>query len=533
VDLDSEGAFQTRLAPRFGVHHVEVVATDGLSLEERIERDVLWAPSFDPGLASSGEPEHRLDDAIGVSLGRSFFDDGEGLERGAVPVLTRDVADILELVLYAAELDSYVPSPLLEEGMDLSLSLTGIRVRSADAEVTVEEGGFGFFIRIEEIAATSAGRLALPGETVDLAGTLSIAASASARVEVVKEGPAVALEVVIPSVIVNIESLDGRFDSPEAGALFRLAGGAIRTRVEAEIRDALTDELRAELAGIVRSTVRSLDSALADGRFSIDASPLPPVELSYDARLHSVRVGSRYGLFGQLFANTGVVATSVYPTTPGVPRISRAGIEEVLLPDMPLQVGVRVAVFNGLLHGLWAVGGLRFDATSIIPEGLDGLVDSVTVDGRMQPVLGPKPMGGEGLFLSIGQLEIAIGSGEQTDVYAANLSAGISLRVGGDEVAADVDETPQLQVWPVLLESERSLISAEVLENLIREQMWPELRRAAAQSLSQRVPLPDLDGLSDIAPSIAGTSFSFAAGERIAVRQGIVVVEGVLIGEVP
>ena len=31
-------------------------------------------------------------------------------------MVTRDVADILELVLYAAELDRYVPSPLLEEG---------------------------------------------------------------------------------------------------------------------------------------------------------------------------------------------------------------------------------------------------------------------------------------------------------------------------------------------------------------------------------------------------------------------------------
>ena len=135
VELSADGRFVTRLQSTFGVHHVEVVATDGLGLEARVERDALWAPSFDPGLDTDGEPLHRLDDAIGVSLDRRFFDDGSALERGAVPVVTRDVADILELVLYAAELDRYVPSPLLEEGGDLTVSLTDIRVESADIEV--------------------------------------------------------------------------------------------------------------------------------------------------------------------------------------------------------------------------------------------------------------------------------------------------------------------------------------------------------------------------------------------------------------
>ena len=220
----------------------------------------------------------------------------------------------------------------------------------------------------------------------------------------------------------------------------------------------------------------------------IDASPLPPVRLGYDARLRSVSVGYQRSSW-QSFTRIAGAGTDGDARDGWVPRVPRAR-PGGLLPRRVLQVGVRLAVFNGLLHGLWAVGGLSFDATPLIPEALGGLVDGVQVDGRIQPVITGEPAGEADLQLSLGQLEIRISSAGVTDVYAANLRAGITLRVGGNEVGAEVDAEPTLRVWPMELQSARSLISADVLESLIREQMWPELRRAVSQSLIQRIRYP-------------------------------------------
>ena len=44
------------------------------------------------------------------------------------------------------------------------MSLTDIRVESADIEVGLEDGAIVFFVGIDEVSATSSGRLALPGD---------------------------------------------------------------------------------------------------------------------------------------------------------------------------------------------------------------------------------------------------------------------------------------------------------------------------------------------------------------------------------
>ena len=80
IELDADGRFVTRLqstcAPCRGRCH------GWTGLEARVERDAFWAPSLDPGLDTDGEPLHRLDDAIGVSLDRRFFDDGSSSREG-------------------------------------------------------------------------------------------------------------------------------------------------------------------------------------------------------------------------------------------------------------------------------------------------------------------------------------------------------------------------------------------------------------------------------------------------------------------
>ena len=177
---------------------------------------------------------------------------------------------------------------------------------------------------------------------------------------------------------------------------------------------------------------------------------------------------------------------------------------------------------------------MRFDATDLVPEALRGLVESVTVDGRLQPVLGPDQAGSSaGLRMHIGQLEIQFSGSEGVSRYAANLSAGVRLRVDGNRVSTDVDEVPEIRVWTLEEPSGTVLITDDVLASLLREEMWPELRRAIAQSLDQRIPMPNLRGLESIAPGIADTRFTFGAGERVFLREGVIVVEGLLLGEVP
>ena len=87
VSLDAGGRFITELTPRFGVNHIGIVATDGVSnTEAEFGLDVIWAPEYLPtgvlldpdGVTSKGVAVTALD-AVQLRLNQNFVDDGRPL----------------------------------------------------------------------------------------------------------------------------------------------------------------------------------------------------------------------------------------------------------------------------------------------------------------------------------------------------------------------------------------------------------------------------------------------------------------------
>ncbi|MCZ7679743.1 MAG: hypothetical protein M5U28_13665 [Sandaracinaceae bacterium] len=73
---DDLGRFEATVPAEFGVNHLLVDASDGLTDPSQVQMDVLWAPAYTPALSADGRPELALDDGLALRLGQPFFDDG-------------------------------------------------------------------------------------------------------------------------------------------------------------------------------------------------------------------------------------------------------------------------------------------------------------------------------------------------------------------------------------------------------------------------------------------------------------------------
>src|SRR5207248_8711544 len=89
------------------INHVKVAAGDGFGDLATQELSVMWAPDYLPPIA--GTAGFDVEGALGLELGQAMFDGrlfGTTLDLGTDPVVARDVAAALELILWNIDLAS-------------------------------------------------------------------------------------------------------------------------------------------------------------------------------------------------------------------------------------------------------------------------------------------------------------------------------------------------------------------------------------------------------------------------------------------
>jgi len=523
--LDELGRFTAAVEPAFGVVPIEVVASDGFAEPREVRFDVLWADGYRPA-AVAGRPGVALDDGIVLALGANLFDDGVPVDPDADPVTTRDLADIVDLLLLETDLSAALPDPVVDQGPAFVLRIPDARVGASRTSADVTGDGIALTLHLDEVTVATEGQFDLAGVPLDLSGGIVASVSAYAHLTVRKpaDGPA---EASVDQVDVALNEVRGAFADPGVNAAFAVAASPLRTTLEAQLRTAVAATLEDTLPALLTGALGTLDGSLSDVSVPLEVPGLPPLTLALDGGLGAVTPVPRRAIEAELQTAFGVVTTSRFPDSRGYPHGAWTG-QDSRLRSPPVQLALRLDLLNGALHALWDAGLLELDAGSLIPPEAAGFVQQATLNARIPPVLRP-PRGASPweLVLDVGQLELDLTSLGVRSRFGVSLSAGVSLQLADDRLGLTLAEEPTVRTW--LIEQDEAdlvLVTETTIEELFTSSLWPSLRDGLAGGLA--FDLPALDGLlGDLAP---GLRLSYGLAGPVGIRDGAMVLDVEIVG---
>ncbi len=527
VDLDENGAFATQLTPRWGINTVQVEATDGFhpTTSEAVA-DVLWAADY----VVPGQPPVSFAQAIVLRLGQLFVDDR--VRVGTAPdgtFVTKDLADILELVVRNIDLSAQIPDPVFDSN-ELFLRVTQVSIGKPLVQLDITDDGLEVFIQVSDLIAFTEGDITLDNTQLSLDGQINGAISALVEIDVDKASPSDPIEVTVSGLAVSIDALNPAFTAPEVNAIFALAQSLLRTTVEDLLVDTLETAFVDQLPAILIDVLTALDDVLAGQTFDLDTGLGQPITLTIDGGVEAVDTAWRHHLDASLALDASASNSGIHPESRGYSRFWPNAGEPSFFDSGRIQFGIPLALVNSLLHALWDAGLLDADITDIVPVN----AQRAELAAKLPPVVRP-PVRGEpfGLVIELGQVEIETELVGRIDRYGVSLSTGIDLGLDNGALSVTIGTEPQIETWLISASEGTPILDAEALKDVIERQVWPEFTAALAGGLSIPLPAPDLSGLGGIAPALANLMLTFEQVLPLAVRDGWLVIDATLEGRTP
>ena len=526
VTVAPDGTFKADVAATFGVNHLVVSASNGEDPEVRRELDLAFGAAYAPAVDAKGAPAFSSPDALVLDLGQRFFDDGTAVPLDAPrPTTLPDMADVITRVVAGMDIMSKLPSPLIASN-GVNLTVTSAKMTDVKVETELASDGLDLFVRVGKLALGSTGSLDLAGSPVSLNGGVEASLSAYAHATVKKASPTAPVVVTVGTFAVALETATGKFTDPQANAIFALAAGYLRTTVEQLVKTALGETLQGSLPQALESVFESLDTALANKSFDIDAAPLPKVALSLDGRLSAIDLAA----FGSMRAKLALAsktdhATAAHPKSRGVALVDTS-TAEAFFASPRSQLSVRLALLNGLLHNLWNSGLLEIPKSDAIP---------LKVSGQLPPIVRlPRQGETDDLVVSLGELELVPGGDEANGRLGVLLEAGLSIELSNDTLRLRLADKPTVTVWTITPPpTETTLFTPETVKNMLKEALWPKLRDGITNGLQIKLPLPPLGAIASVAPSLNGLALRTGLNRKVAYRNGFLVLDAKIEGVLP
>jgi hypothetical protein len=237
---------------------------------------------------------------------------------------------------------------------------------------------------------------------------------------------------------------------------------------------------------------------------------------------------------GATFGTTS--ASALHPTSRGVPVWETAPTPDLAFFSMPrVQFGLRVSAVNTLLHAVWDSGLLEPDLTRVLPMSLAGLIMNPRLESKLPPIVRlPRPGEGHDLVLELGQMEFEGVTSGVTSRYGVNLTAGLDVSIANNRVSVSIAEQPVVRVWRIARVPDRNtVLTAEVLRAALTDTLWPQLRTALGSSFEFALPIPALDPLARVSPSLRGLHLEVDLTDRVTERAGYLLFSGDLAAVLP
>lgn len=451
VEVDSTGAFSTSLTPRFGINHVDVVATDGVTpVEARAGADVLWAPAYhgevipdppDPGddtgfpdagdvgmadagsdaggsggadasldvgtdaadagaadasdadldvppIPPAGPVELRIEDGLVLRLSQRFVDDGEAWVLPPGEVVAV-TRDLAGIVeLLVSEVDIMSLVPdPVVDDTALQLSVDDLDLGDVIVTLELVDDGIELYVELPAVTVQTRGALELSGASLDLTGT--VVAALAARGDIVARKPTRADDLFVRVDTLELALVDATsaFVSPEADAVFALAEGALFGVIEDLLVDTVSSGFLDQVPALVEDLLVSLDDTIGGAPFVLDTGFFPPIALSFNGDMATLSIDAHQAMTIGVDIDIATDADARYPDARGVPLAVPEDASPSLLSTSRVQGAVRLSLVNGLLYALWDSGVLEIDASDVIPEEFAFLIDAAIISGQLPPIM--------------------------------------------------------------------------------------------------------------------------------------------------
>ncbi|MFB6262067.1 MAG: hypothetical protein ABEL76_00390 [Bradymonadaceae bacterium] len=387
--------------------------------------------------------------------------------------------------------------------------------------VDVTDDGLQVYIRLPDIVINTDGRAKFQTETIQLTGSIRARMSAVASMRVEKSGSDASVDASVGRVEVSIDALEPGFGSKRANALFELADGIVRNELETRLKEAVRKEFVGTLPTLITEAFSSLQSTLDGRTFSFDSKIAGERKIQVDGSIATLTSARRRSLRSKLKAELATFGDVAHPNSPGVPLTSDEPRSDApLFARGRLQVGVRLALLNGLLNELWTAGLLELDLSK--SDAVPAAVQNAQLSGKLPPVLRPSRRAEPGdLTLEVGHIVLETKLLEQTDTYGVSIRAGLDVGLADGKLEMAIAGEPKLTTWVIATTGEDgALFTPDKLRSLIRSQVLSQLKTAIDKGLSINLPAPDVSGLSSIAPTLSGLKLSFDPERPPALREG-------------
>jgi hypothetical protein len=525
VPIAADGTFTTDVAATFGVNHVVVSADNGEDPEVRREFDVAFGAAYAPAVDAQGAPAFSAPSAMVLDLGQRFFDDGTAVPLNAPhPVMLPDVADIATRVVAGMDVQSKLPNPLINSS-GVNLTATSVTMKDVTVETELAGDGLDLFVRVGKLSLGTTGSLDLSGTTISLDGGIDAALSAYAHASITKASPTAPVVVTVGTFDVALETATGKFTDAQANAIFALASGFLRTTVESMVKSALSGALQGSLPQGLESVFTSLDSALANRSFTVDAAPLPKVGLTLDGHLNEIDLAPFASMRAKLSLATKTDHPSaVHPKSRGV-ALADSSTADALFASPRSQLSVRLAVLNGLLHNLWNSGLLEVPSTDAIP---------VSVSAQLPPIVRlPREGETDDLVVSLGELELLPKGDEANGRLGVLFEAGLNVELADDTLRLTLADKPVVTVWTIKAPPGPTIFTPQVLSDVLTNGLWPKLRDGITNAVAIKLPLPPLGSIASAAPSLSGLALTTGLNRKVAYRNGFLVLDAKIEGTLP
>jgi hypothetical protein len=525
VMVGTDGSFQTDVPAFFGVNHLVVSATDGENPEVRDEFDVAYAASYAPGVDAMGNPAVSQPDAIVLQLGQNFFDDGVAVPLTAPhPVVLPDIADIVTRVVAGMDLLSKIPNPVVSSST-ATLQVTSVTLDQITVEITLVDDGLDLFVRVGAVTLGTTGSLSIASSMISLDGGIDAAVSAFAHATITKASPADPVMVSVGTFDVVLETATGAFTDPQANAIFALASSVLKTTIQQQLESALSGTLQNSVPQAIQGVFQSLDTALANQTININAAPLPAVAVTLNGHTSALDITPMDAMKVTLSLDTKTDhSPAAHPSSRGVALIDTSTADPLFVSPRS-QLGIQLVVVNGLLHELWDSGLLEVPMSSTIP---------LTISGKLPPIV-RLPREGEtnDLVISLGELEV-VPNGDMTNGRLGVLiEAGFDVNLANNALNVKLSDTPKVTVWTIQPPQSTTLFTPAFLTTLIQGTVWPKLQAGIGGALTIMLPIPPLDAIASIAPSLAGLQLTVGLNHKIDYRNGFLVLDADIAATLP
>jgi hypothetical protein len=514
-----DGAFTAEVTPEVGINHIKVEGGDGIADLVGQELDVLWVPGYLAPL--SGQTGFDIADALELRLGQRFFDArlfGTALDLSTNPVVARDIAAALELILRHVNLASLLPTDGLhigQSGASLDVEIPSVAPSNliVDARIVDSpEPAIALTIDLLGVSLGMTGSFTLGATALTIGGSMAADLHASAKLALTTAEDG-SVHVVVGDIAATVGQLVPSFtgrDGAELNALLAITSSQFHGLIEDLLRTQLIPTLTDRLPPFLEQLLGATDQLLNNVNFTLDPGLGSPVTLQLDGHMAALDVvagasSGRIAVREDLTVRTTGAPT--HPASRGAPRLD-VSTAEPALNTSGVHLTMRIDFLNALLHALWNAGLLE---GTVMAGGLPAMVSA-----KLPPIIRPTPasspckIDGErcDVQLQLGQVEAKL----LGQAFGLNASAGARIEVNGSTVSLKIQMTPDLKVWTTAPGS----LTPETVTTLISTLIWPMLFGAIGDNLKIQLPLPDLAtlGLADLAPGLADAQLLLQMRQR-------------------